>query len=379
VLKIYYRKIAVSTVCVIALLFTGIGYSNEVTSDQNKLRQVQNTIRQAAEKLSQNQKREKSISEQIKTLDSNIRKTELELGEISKEITITQINIDGAKKDLEEAEANIGDKKEVVNSRLRVMYKNGNVGYVEVLLSSTNIVDLFSRLDMMKLIFDHDVDLLKHMKHERDLIETKKSTLESHENKMNGMLKNMEVKQNELEVSRGEMTRLKEKVLQDNVEIERQIDELNKYAESIAAEIRRKQSSGEYRGGKMAWPTPGYTRITSPFGFRIHPILKSRKLHTGIDIAIPSGKNIVAAGDGEVIHSGWLGGYGKVIMLDHGGGIVTLYAHNSSLVVEEDDVVKRGDVIAKAGSTGLSTGPHLHFEVRRNGEFVDPIPWVKGQ
>lgn len=378
-LKIYYRKIVVSTVCAIALLFTGIGYSNEVTSDQNKLRQVQNTIRQAAEKLSQNQKREKSISEQIKILDSNITKTELELGEISKEITITQAKIDGARKNLEEAEANIGDKKEVVNSRLRVMYKNGNVGYVEVLLSSTNIVDLFSRLDMMKLIFDHDVDLLKHMKYERDLIETKKSTLESHESKMNGMLKNMEVKQNELEVSRGEMTRLKEKVLQDNAEIEKQIDELNKYAESIAAEIRRKQSSGEYRGGKMAWPTPGYTRITSPFGFRIHPILKSRKLHTGIDIAIPSGKNIVAAGDGEVIHSGWLGGYGKVIMLDHGGGIVTLYAHNSSLVVKEDDAVKRGDVIAKAGSTGLSTGPHLHFEVRRNGEFVDPIPWVRGE
>ena len=378
-MKIHYKKIVVSTLCVIALLFTNIGFGLDLTSDQNKLKQVQNTIKQATTKLVQNQKKEKSLSEQIKTLDAKINKTEQELGEISKEITITQRKIDESKKDLHEAEENIGDKKDVVNSRLRVMYKNGNVGYAEVLLSSSSIVDLFSKLDMMKLIFNHDVDMLKHMKEERDLIETKKKTLESHESKMVGMLKNMEVKQKELEVSRGEMTRLKAKVQQDNIEIEKQIDELNKYAESIAAEIRKKQSSGEYKGGKMAWPAPGYTRITSPYGYRIHPILKTKKLHTGIDIGIPSGKSVVAAGDGTVIHSDWLGGYGKVIMVHHGGGIVTLYAHNSSLVVKDGDKVKRGDTISKAGSTGMSTGPHLHFEVRKNGEYVDPIPWVKGQ
>jgi len=126
----------------------------------------------------------------------------------------------------------------------------------------------------------------------------------------------------------------------------------------------------------MTWPAPGYTRVTSPFGYRIHPILKTKKLHTGIDVGIALGKDIVAAQSGTVIYSDWLGGYGKVIMIDHGGGIVTLYAHNSKLVVSEGDKVKRGQVVSKCGSTGMSTGPHLHFEVRENGKYVDPIKYV---
>ena len=378
-MKVSYKKIVVSAIVITSLLSSGFGYGLDVTSDRNKLKQVQNTIKQVTTRLTQNQKKEKTLVDQIKDLDQKISRTEQELGEISKEITLIQKKVDEAKKNLQEAENSIGEKKDVVNSRLRVMYKNGNIGYAEVLLSSSSIVELFSKLDMMKTIFNHDVDLLKNMKDERDLIETKKNTLESHESKMKGMLLNMEAKQTELEVSRGEASRLRTKLQQDNADLEKQIDELNAYAEKIAAEIRKKQSSGEYKGGKMAWPSPGYTRITSPYGYRVHPILKTRKLHTGIDIGIPSGKGIVASGDGTVIHSDWLGGYGKAVMIDHGGGIVTLYAHNSSLVVSEGDKVKRGDNIAKAGSTGMSTGPHLHFEVRKNGEYVDPIPWVKGQ
>ncbi|MEW9121207.1 MAG: peptidoglycan DD-metalloendopeptidase family protein [Thermotaleaceae bacterium] len=364
---------------VVALLcaYSLEAFAQDVTSEQNKLRQLNQQIKNVQTKLVQNKNQEKSLNTQIVDLDHKIDKTEKELGEISTEITLTQRKINQTKEELKQAEESIDDKKDVLNARLRVMYKNGNVGYAEVLLDSANIVDLFSKMDMVKKIFNHDVDLLKYMKIQRDSVETKKKTLESHESRMVSMLQNMESKQKELESSRGEVSRAREKIQQDNKQLETQIDELNKYAQKIAEEIRKKQSSGEYKGGQMAWPAPGYTRVTSPFGYRIHPILKTKKLHTGIDIGIPSGKNVVAAGDGTVIHSDWLGGYGKVVMVDHGGGIVTLYAHNSSLLVKEKDTVKRGDTIAKAGSTGMSTGPHLHFEVRKNGDYVDPIPWVK--
>ena len=124
----------------------------------------------------------------------------------------------------------------------------------------------------------------------------------------------------------------------------------------------------------MSWPVQG--RITSPFGYRIHPILKTKELHTGIDIAATSGTTVVAANGGTVIKSGWNNSYGNLLMIDHGGGIVTLYAHNSSLLVRVGDVVSKGQAVSKVGSTGMSTGPHLHFEVRVNGQYKNPMDWL---
>ena len=112
--------------------------------------------------------------------------------------------------------------------------------------------------------------------------------------------------------------------------------------------------------------------------FRSHPILKAPKFHTGIDIKVPAGKDVVASGNGEVVTACTLGSYGKTVVIDHGGGIMTLYAHNSKLLVSEGTSVVKGQKIALVGSTGMSTGPHVHFEVRKNGQYVDPIPYVKG-
>ncbi len=126
----------------------------------------------------------------------------------------------------------------------------------------------------------------------------------------------------------------------------------------------------------MQWPSKASTRITSPFGMRNHPILKVPKMHTGIDIGASSGTDILAANAGTVITAGWNNSYGYMVMIDHGGGIVTLYAHASKLLVSTGNVVARGQTIAKVGSTGMSTGPHLHFEVRLNGVYKNPLDYV---
>ncbi|MCQ2561151.1 MAG: peptidoglycan DD-metalloendopeptidase family protein, partial [Clostridia bacterium] len=163
----------------------------------------------------------------------------------------------------------------------------------------------------------------------------------------------------------------------DNKQLAAQVDAINKEADAITAQIKNLQSPNtSYAGGTMCWPAQASTKITSPFGNRIHPILKVTKFHTGIDIGAAGGTNILAANSGTVITAGWNNSYGYMVMIDHGGGIVTLYAHSKKLLVSKGDYVARGQAIALVGSTGMSTGNHLHFEVRVNGSYKNPLDYV---
>ena len=172
-----------------------------------------------------------------------------------------------------------------------------------------------------------------------------------------------------------EKTRVELKRIQDNRQsLEAALDELERISKELEEQIRKRQRAEGLGTGKIIWPARG--RISSPFGWRTHPILKSRRFHSGIDIAIPSGTPVQAADSGVVLISGWNGGYGLFVAIDHGKGISTAYAHNSRLLVKEGDEVTKGQTIALSGSTGWSTGPHLHFEVRENGTPVNPLKYL---
>lgn len=340
---------------------------------KSKLNDTNGKKSQVTNDKKQNEKDQQAIAQQIEKLQKTIQNLETEIKDLNTSIVETKGKIEVTQDELVVAEENIGSKKDTLNSRLKVMYKNGEVGYIEVLLDSSNFEDLLTRLDMVKKIFNHDVELIKYLKAQRDLIKLKKNTLESQKAELVAFLNSEKRKQENLQVSRGQMVRVKEQLAKDHKVLESEEDKLNDLAKKLEKEIMRKQSAAKYAGGKMSWPAPGYKTITSPYGYRVHPILKKKKLHTGIDIRVPSNNNIVAAQSGKVIHAGWLGGYGKVVMIDHGGGIVTLYAHNNKLLVKEGQKVTKQQSIAKSGSTGMSTGPHLHFEVRENGKYVNPI------
>ncbi|PAB58773.1 murein hydrolase activator EnvC family protein [Anaeromicrobium sediminis] len=362
---------------ILIICSTSFVYAADTSKEQNELNSIQRTINDIKKKLSTNKKKEKDVAVQIQDLDRKIDSREKEIDNLEFEIKETKKEIGKTKEQLVLAEENISTQDDMMNKRLRAMYKNSDVGYLQVLMESDGLVDLLSNLDMVKKIFNQDVDVLKDMKLKRDNVESVKNKLEEYERNMSIMRSNARSKQKELEVSRGEMRKIKSQIAKDGKALEKQEDALKKYADQLEAEILRKQSGGKYVGGKFTWPAPGYTRITSPFGYRIHPVLKKKKLHTGIDVGIPYGKNLVAAADGKVIHANWLGGYGKAVMIDHGGGIVTLYGHTSKLLVKNGQRVKKGTPIAKCGSTGMSTGPHLHFEVRKNGKYIDPMTYLK--
>ncbi len=374
------RKIFILIFAIFFSIVTMVhAFAVDVSSDKKKLNDVNNKIEELSKDKKENENQQKSVTNKIQSIESNIENLEDEITNITNDIEETKNKIEKTEVELQEAENSIVKKNDTLNSRLKVMYKNGEVGYLEVLLDSADFTELLTRIDMVKKIFNHDVDLLKYLKEQRDTIEDKKNSLEQYNSELVVLMNNMEDKQEKLVVSRGELKREKQKLEKDYATLEEEEDDLVKLAKQIEEQIRRKQSAGKYVGGKMTWPAPNYYSITSPFGYRIHPILRTKKLHTGIDIGIPLGKNIVAAQSGTIIHAGWLGGYGKVVMVDHGGGIVTLYAHNSKLLVKEGDSVKRGQAITQSGSTGMSTGPHLHFEVRENGKYVDPLKYVTKQ
>ncbi len=352
-------------------------------SDVDKLKEKkQNTEKQmenVKDQIDNLKKEAKDINVQMEELDKQIETAASELSQVENELTRLNAEINKTVAELEKAERNIKEKEEVFNDRLRVMYKKGNVGLLEVLLSSSNISELLSRREMIQAIVDHDVELIKYMKEQREIINKKNIELKAQRASVEAAKSELEKKRNNLETA----SRAKElymKDLEKNLaQAEAEYDKLNQLAKEIESEIvRRQRVQTPYSGGAMAWPVPGNTRISSYFGYRIHPIYKVKKLHTGIDIPAATGTNVIAASNGVVIYSGTLGSYGKVVMVDHGGSIVTLYAHNSYLTVSEGQTVSRGTVIAKIGSTGASTGPHLHFEVRKNGQYVDPLPWLKG-
>ncbi|MDR7856556.1 peptidoglycan DD-metalloendopeptidase family protein [Tissierella sp.] len=375
-MKITFLLLAV----ILVFNFITVYAADNVKDLKNEQKNIDKKIDQKANEIKSLEKESKNLSKQIQDLDVKMDNATIELSNVEKLLEDLEKSIEVTEIELVEAEKNIDDKKEIFNKRIRVMYKTGNVGYLEVLLASSSIKDFLSRQDMLKAIAKHDTELISYMKEQRDIVDTKKVELETKK-------KEVEISKNKLEVRRSDLakaTREKEdymgRLAKNMKGLEAEVDKLNEYAKEIESKIVQLQKkTGPYSGGKMEWPVPGYSRISSPYGYRNHPILKTKKFHTGIDIPSPTGTTIVSGAAGEVIYSGTLGGYGKTIMIDHGGGIVTLYGHNSKLVASVGDNVKRGDTIAKCGSTGMSTGPHSHFEVRKDGAYQDPMPWLKGK
>ncbi len=334
-----------------------------------------------------------SSNEQIQFIENDLSATVAEISEINQKIIDKQMEIetlqvqekdlivyiDKAEKELEISNERYEKQKELLEKRLVAMYEMGETSYLDLILNSKSITELFSNYYLISEITSADTELLesveaekKYNKKLKDTLETKRAVLTASKEtreKNAIFLENMSIIKNNKLIS----------LTEEEAALQQMVEEYQNQIAEIETEIRllALANVGEaYVGGTMAWPVPGYTRITSPFSMRTHPITGVYKLHTGVDIGAPLGANFVAANDGIVTYAGWNTAYGNMVIIDHGGGITTLYAHGSEILVNVGDTVFQGTPVLKVGSTGYSTGPHAHFEVRIAGEYVQPLDYI---
>ena len=377
----YKKAIALFLIVCMLIANTETYSASAAPTEIDKLKQQQELLNKQIQETQQKknllQKQKKTVSQQIEELDNKLDKAENDLGKVEDSLVILDNQIAITVRELDRASSNADSQKQLLKKRVRAIYENGSVGYLSVLLDSDSFADLISRLDFLKMIINYDVNLLRTMKHYKDTIAEKRQQLLTEQTAKEKLKADITAKKTIVEVAAKDKQKALASLTSNLKDLEKLEDKLLEQSAEIAKKIVSLQSKNKYIGGKFTWPAPGYYKITSEYGYRVHPILKKKKLHTGIDISVPKGADVVAANSGTVIYSGYYGGYGNTVIIDHGGKISSLYAHNSKLLVKEGDRVAKGQVISKCGSTGLSTGPHVHFEVRVNGETTDPMAYFK--
>jgi murein DD-endopeptidase MepM/ murein hydrolase activator NlpD len=375
------RRKSLATLLIMVFFISAVlpVYADELEETRRQLEAISRNIDATQSKVTSVKKQESSIMGQIQSLEKEISSTENQITATEDRIAFLQDSIVATQADIEETEQNLKEKSELLSERLVVLHEQGEVTYLEVLLSATDFKDFLTRYEMVNSIIEQDVDLIASINQDKQDLEMRKSDLEVKKKELENALKQQESMRAQLDEQKAEKKQILASVQNERAAFEKALQELEETSRQLEQMIRQLQGgSSEALGtGVYTWPTPGFTTITSPYGMRYHPILKTRKMHTGVDIGAPMSATIVAADSGKVIHAGWMGGYGQVIVIDHGNGVSTLYAHQSAFLVGNGATVSKGQAIGKVGSTGWSTGPHLHFEVRINGSYTDPMPYIR--
>lgn len=361
----------------ISLSVTGTALADDL---EDQLADLQRQAEEQQAKTNEASAKVESVSERLRQIQEELRVATAEYKEVKGQLDSVEDKISDNTELLQKTEADLKVKNKKLQQRVRDIYINGQISYVDVLFGAKDFADLMTRMDVLKRIIKHDYDLIMKVKEEKAMVENTRAQLEKDKAEAEVLVTDAQAKKAKVEDKESEQQVLLDQAIYDRDTSERMYEEIMAASQEVANMIRRSQmSSAGYSGapagaGGMIWPISG--PITSEFGWRTHPIFGTARFHSGLDIGGDYGMPIYAAASGTVIYAGWISGYGNAVIIDHGGGVTTLYGHNDSLNVSEGENVAQGQVIAMCGSTGNSTGPHCHFEVRENGEPVSPYGYL---
>lgn len=357
-------------ICVYAENLEGLQeQSNDLVS---QLTETNNQLKAVQDEISQNMQQLQEVNTQISQSQEEINTINIQVDELKKQIEENEQKLEKVQKEYDDIQG-------LLDARLIATYRAPKLQSLDILLNSKSISELLGNYYSLKKLTEYDTILLKTVKEQKSEIETTKKILAE---KKKQVITNKQTQQKKSQVLTNTKTMREyylSKLTAQELELQTKIDEYNAQVAEIEAEIRLlalNTISEDYIGGAMIWPVPGYTGITSEYGMREHPITSAYKLHTGVDIGAPIGASFVASANGIVTKATFNSAYGNMVIIDHGGGVQTLYAHGSEIVVQVGQTVAKGDEVLKVGSTGYSTGPHAHFEIRINGQTVNPLDFL---
>ncbi len=384
--------------------FVQTAFASELTNDSIKKKEEE--IKQAKEEKKElqssltdvkNLKKELEASKTdlanyIAELDASLATIQAKIEELKILISDKEAEIEETTQELEEAVAVQEAQYEAMKDRIKFMYEKGDTFYLELLFASESFGDMLNKAEYIEMLSAYDREKLdeyvaqaeyvalckESLEEEKSVLEEAKSSVEAEEAAMNELIADKEA---EINAVSNDIANKETAIAEYEAYIAEQNETIAALEKAVAEERKKlaAEQGRKYDGGVFAWPAPSYTRISDDYGNRTHPILGTQQFHNGVDMAAPGGSPILAAYDGKVVAAAYSSTMGNYIMIDHGDGLYTIYMHASALYVSKGAEVNKGDKIAAVGTTGRSTGNHLHFSVRLNGSYVSPWNYLGGR
>ena len=364
---------------------------DKINAAEEEKKALENSLKELENKKAQLEKEKNNLSNYVKQLDSQLSDIELQIAELSIQILDKEAEITEKEKELQIAVDTETAQYEAMKRRIQFMYEQGDANYLSLIFSAENFSDMLNKADYIEQLSAYDRQKLDEYVAITNYVRLCKSELELQKQILDQQKQGVQLRQNEVESlianKKTEIEKYQSNIATQQAAIEEYEEDLrfqNELISQLEAEVLAAKKeillengiSVSYSGEKMTWPCPAYTRISSEYGWRIHPTLGVNKYHNGVDMAAPKGSDILAAFSGEVVAATYNSTMGNYVLMNHGNGYYTIYMHASKLCVTPGQVIVEGEKIAEVGSTGRSTGPHLHFGVRKNGEYVNPMSYL---
>lgn len=374
----FYTAISLSFILLFSKGFFLEAYSKPKS---RALREYEQKSEYLKRKIEETKQKEKLAVGKLTEIQRKLYQTQGELRRNMNKLLSTQSNLSTTEKELFVVKNDFEHLKENAKRRIKQIYQGQRLKMFEILLRSPSLTDFLDTLYYQKLIVAQDKTLLDKLVEKSKEIESYKEQLARQKIQYAGIVSEIEVQKQEITKEHTSQSRLVTKLRTERASYEQAERQLEKESKQLIAEINRLVGASSFSGeggngtGQFSYPISG--RLTSPFGLRRHPIFKVVSFHSGIDLAAPFGTAVMASDSGKVIFNGWYGGYGKVVILDHGMNHSTLYAHLSKISASKGRDIPKGEIVGYEGQTGYSTGPHLHFEVRKSGKPQNPLNYLR--